>query len=81
MLSLASGESRAIIVFSLAQFVGESLNVYRLVRNFHEDDNNEMNYSKEHNRLLMSFCESMGFPQESFGNPNFCGDGPLTGLV
>lgn len=34
-----------------------------------------------HNRLLMSFCESMGFPQESFGNPNFCGDGPLTGLV
>lgn len=34
-----------------------------------------------HNRLLMSFCESMGFPQGSFGNPDFCGDGALTGLV
>ena len=33
-----------------------------------------------HNRLLMSLCEAMGYPQESFGNPNFCGDGVLTGL-
>jgi hypothetical protein len=33
-----------------------------------------------HNRLLMSFCEAMGFPQSSFGNPDFCGDGSLTGL-
>ncbi len=33
-----------------------------------------------HNRLLMSFCEAMGFPEKSFGNPNFCADGPLTGL-
>lgn len=33
-----------------------------------------------HNRLLMSFCEAMGYPAESFGNPDFCGDGPLTGL-
>lgn len=33
-----------------------------------------------HNRLLMSFAESMGHPVESFGNPDFCGDGPLTGL-
>jgi len=34
-----------------------------------------------HNRLLMSFSEAMGFPVESFGNPNFCGDGALTGLT
>jgi len=34
-----------------------------------------------HNRLLMTFSEAMGFPIESFGNPNFCGDGVLTGLV
>jgi len=34
-----------------------------------------------HNRLLMNFCEAMGYPQESFGNPNFCGDGVLTGLT
>ncbi len=34
-----------------------------------------------HNRLLMSFCEAMGFPEKSFGNPDFCGDGPLTGLT
>ena len=31
-----------------------------------------------HNRLLMSFSESMGFPVKSFGNPNYCGDGPLS---
>ncbi len=34
-----------------------------------------------HNRLLMSFCEAMGHPAASFGNPDFCSDGPLTGLV
>ncbi|MEM9365161.1 MAG: DUF1552 domain-containing protein [Planctomycetota bacterium] len=34
-----------------------------------------------HNRLLMSIVEQMGFPQDHFGNPDFCGDGPLTGLV
>lgn len=34
-----------------------------------------------HNRLLMSLCESMGHPVESFGNPDFCSDGPLTGLA
>lgn len=34
-----------------------------------------------HNRLLMSICEGMGYPRESFGNPDFCGDGPLTGLL
>lgn len=34
-----------------------------------------------HNRLLMSFCEAMGHPVDSFGNPDFCGDGALTGLV
>lgn len=34
-----------------------------------------------HNRLLMSFCEAMGHPVDSFGNPDFCKDGVLTGLV
>jgi len=34
-----------------------------------------------HNRLLMSFCSGMGFPVESFGNPDFCGGGELTGLA
>lgn len=34
-----------------------------------------------HNRLLMSICEAMGHPVESFGNPDFCKDGTLTGLV
>ena len=34
-----------------------------------------------HNRLLMSFCEAMGHPVESFGNPQFCKAGALTGLT
>ena len=34
-----------------------------------------------HNRLLMAFCQAMGHPVESFGNPDFCGQGALTGLV
>jgi hypothetical protein len=34
-----------------------------------------------HNRFLMTLCEAMGHPVESFGNPDFCGDGILTGLT
>lgn len=34
-----------------------------------------------HNRLLMAISEAMGHPVESFGNPDYCGEGPLTGLV
>lgn len=34
-----------------------------------------------HNRLLMSICEAMGQPVESFGNPDFCKDGILPDLV
>ena len=34
-----------------------------------------------HNRLLMNFCEAMGHPEKAFGNPDFCADGPLTGLT
>ena len=34
-----------------------------------------------HNRLLMTFCEAMGHPVESFGNPDFCSEGVLTGLA
>lgn len=34
-----------------------------------------------HNRLLMSFCEAMGHPVDSFGNADYCADGVLTGLV
>jgi len=41
-----------------------------------------MDFGKvSHNRLLMNFCEAMGFPVTSFGNPDFCKDGALTGLV
>ncbi|NDC64245.1 MAG: DUF1552 domain-containing protein, partial [Planctomycetia bacterium] len=35
-----------------------------------------------HNRLLLSLAHAMGHVGlERFGNPDFCGDGPLTGLV
>lgn len=34
-----------------------------------------------HNRLLLSIAEGMGHPLETFGNPDYCGDGPLTGLM
>ena len=30
-----------------------------------------------HNGLLMALAHGFGHPIESFGNPNFCGDGPL----
>ena len=34
-----------------------------------------------HNRMLMTFCQAMGHPVESFGNPDFCDGGVLTGLT
>lgn len=34
-----------------------------------------------HNRLLLSMLEGFGMPEKTFGNPDFCGDGPLTGLI
>ncbi|HTN74426.1 MAG TPA: DUF1552 domain-containing protein [Pirellulaceae bacterium] len=34
-----------------------------------------------HNRLLLSLAQGMGHGIEKFGNPNFCGDGPLSGLT
>ncbi len=34
-----------------------------------------------HNRLLLSLAHGMGHPLESFGNPQLCSDGPLTGLA
>ncbi len=34
-----------------------------------------------HNRLLLSIAEAMGAPEKTFGNPDYCGDGPLTGLL
>ena len=34
-----------------------------------------------HNRLLMTLSEAMGYSVDSFGNPDFCGDGVLTGLT
>ena len=34
-----------------------------------------------HNRLLLSIAEAMGHPEKTFGNPDHCADGPLTGLV
>ncbi len=34
-----------------------------------------------HNRLLMAMAGGMGHHLERFGNPDFCGDGPLSGLI
>jgi hypothetical protein len=34
-----------------------------------------------HNRLLMSIAQGMGHTNEKFGNPDYCKDGPLTGLA
>jgi len=33
-----------------------------------------------HNRFLLSLAQAMGHPIQRFGNPDYCGDGPLTGL-
>lgn len=33
-----------------------------------------------HNRLLLSLAHGFGHPLSRFGNPNYCGDGPLPGL-
>jgi hypothetical protein len=33
-----------------------------------------------HNRLLLSILEAMGHPEKTFGNADYCGGGPLTGL-
>jgi hypothetical protein len=34
-----------------------------------------------HNRLLMALAHAMGHELKAFGNPDYCGGGPLTGLV
>jgi hypothetical protein len=34
-----------------------------------------------HNRLLLSLAHAFGHEIKTFGNPNFCGDGPLTDLT
>ena len=34
-----------------------------------------------HNRLLLSLAHGMGHTIDRFGNPDFCGDGPLTNLT
>jgi len=34
-----------------------------------------------HNRLLLSLAHGMGHYIDTFGNPDFCGDGPLAGLT
>jgi len=36
--------------------------------------------SVPHNRLLLSLAQGMGHGLARFGNPDYCGDGPLTGL-
>ena len=33
-----------------------------------------------HNRLLLSLAHGFGHHIETFGNPDFCGDGPLSGI-
>jgi hypothetical protein len=34
-----------------------------------------------HNRLLMSLAHGFGHNISRFGDPDFCGDGPLAGLT
>ncbi|MGB1708825.1 MAG: hypothetical protein ACPHF4_13425, partial [Rubripirellula sp.] len=34
--------------------------------------------NQPHNRLLLSITEAMGHAEKTFGNPDYCGDGPLT---
>ena len=34
-----------------------------------------------HNRLLLSLAHGMGHRIDKFGNPNFCGQGPLPNLT
>ena len=34
-----------------------------------------------HNRLLLALAHGMGHHLDRFGNPDYCGEGPLTGLV
>src|SRR5436190_12665477 len=34
-----------------------------------------------HNRLLLSLSHAFGHPIKTFGNPDYCGDGPLSGLA
>lgn len=52
--------------------VGGGLN-FRMGRSVHFD-------KVFHNRLLLSFAHSFGHEISQFGDRNFCGDGPLTGL-
>jgi hypothetical protein len=41
-----------------------------------------LKYRREpHNRLLMALAHGFGHEIRSFGNPDHCGDGPLTGLT
>src|SRR5436190_5115780 len=41
-----------------------------------------LKYNKvPHNRLLMAFAHGFGHTVKTFGNPNFCKDGALTGLA
>lgn len=37
--------------------------------------------SVPHNRLLVSLAHAFGHPVKQFGNANYCGDGPLSGLT
>lgn len=34
-----------------------------------------------HNRLLLSLAHGFGHRLDRFGNPDFCGDGPLPNLI
>lgn len=37
--------------------------------------------NEPHNRLLLSVCHAMGVPAETFGDPDYCKAGPLTGIT
>ncbi len=41
-----------------------------------------LKYNKTaHNRLLLSIAHGMGHRLDKFGNPDLCGDGPLSELT
>jgi len=37
--------------------------------------------NQPHNRMLLTLCHAMGVDDDVFGDPDYCGKGPLTGLT
>ncbi len=37
--------------------------------------------NQPHNRMLMTLCHALGVPDDTFGDPDYCKEGPLTGIT